>query len=323
MATSNQTLQDVLKLIYLVPQLGEYAILPDGAIVNIGGVIGPNFTVGGKPLLFADGTATDGTVISILKPDLQNVYDNSVGEGFIDCTPNKDFVLQAVNDKQFRFDANTGLVTITGDLIVRGTTTTIIKTSVETDRVAIHQDAGDYTPFIMEPVVGVVPTVNVVDIKTEFGGDSVFSIGPGGTTWIKDLNVGSVNGIDLATLVATINSHINLESAEIKHTAAQISVAESLAPAENVQQALEQIVQRVNTVEQIVVGVVRGFEFVQQVPATVWSIMHGANTNRVQVQVWNSDNEVVFSDTIKIIDSNNVIVTFNTPITGRAILMLF
>jgi hypothetical protein len=45
----------VLKLLYLNRDLGETGLLPDGAIVNIGGVSGDNFTIGGKGVMLADG----------------------------------------------------------------------------------------------------------------------------------------------------------------------------------------------------------------------------------------------------------------------------
>lgn len=47
--------------VILIPELGEQGLLPDGGIINAGGIAGPHFTVSGKPLIFADGTATDGS----------------------------------------------------------------------------------------------------------------------------------------------------------------------------------------------------------------------------------------------------------------------
>lgn len=316
---------EALKLIYLVPQLGEYALVPDGAIVNIGGVKGPNFTVGGKPLLFADGTSTDGSSNNFLRPDFQGVYINSVGEAFIDFTSGKDFVLQAVNNKQFRFDADTGEVTITGDLTVLGETTTVINASVETDRVAIHQTAGTYIPFIMEPVGGVTPTVNVVDIKVARSGASVFTIGPTGVTYIQSLTTGLINGIDLTALAADLNEHLDAEG--IKHSAEQISVDDSeLDPitGSNVQEALQSIAQVINTLTSTSVGGdVRGYEHTQLVASSTWVISHNQSTKRVHLTIWDEEDEQLWPDTISIFDVNTVLVEFSTPIVGRAVLMLF
>lgn len=74
----------------------------------------------------------------------------------------------------------------------------------------------------------------------------------------------------------------------------------------------------------IVVGSsVIGFEWVQAVADDVWSIAHLKNTKRVQVTIWDNNDEMIFSDTVKIIDGNNVQISFNTALSGRAILMLF
>jgi len=100
---------------------GELAQAPSGAILDIGGVLGPNFFVNGKPLLFADGTATDGSVVAGANVDLQAVYNNSGLEAFIQTAPNKDITFRAVNGNELRFDGDTGLTRITGDLQVQGT----------------------------------------------------------------------------------------------------------------------------------------------------------------------------------------------------------
>ena len=45
----------------VIEELGDLGRLPDGGVINAGGVQGPYFTVDGKALIFADGTATDGS----------------------------------------------------------------------------------------------------------------------------------------------------------------------------------------------------------------------------------------------------------------------
>lgn len=316
---------DALNLIYLIENLGEYGRVPSGAIVNIGGVAGPGFTVGGKSLMFADGTSTDGSGAGALKTDFQNVYINSTGaEAKIDFISGKDFVLEAVNNKQFRFDADTGDVTITGNLTVYGETTEIVKAAVETDRVTIIQSAGDYVPFLMEPLVGVVPVSNVVDIKIAHGGESVFSISATGETFVKNLRTGLINGIDLGELASKINTH--LDNTGIKHTAKQISVdTTGLEPivGTNVQEALESVSQIVNTLTSRDVGDVQGFEHNQITPSATWVISHNQTTKRVHMTVWDAEDEQLLPDSITIFDANTIVVRFGTPIVGRAILMLF
>ena len=76
----------------------------------------------------------------------------------------------------------------------------------------------------------------------------------------------------------------------------------------------------------IVVGAgsgVIGFEWVQASPQMIWSIPHNRNTKRIQITIWDANDEMLFSDGVKIVNLNNVVVMFNTPVSGRAILMLF
>ena len=314
-----------LKLLYLIQELGEMAVVPNGAIVNIGGVSGPTFTVGGKPLLFADGTSTDGSASNFLKPDFQNVYVNSTGEAFISFAAGKDLVLQAVNHKQFRFDADTGDVTISGNLIVQGSTTTVINASVDTDRIAIHQTSGTYVPFIMEPLGGVTPTVNVVDIKVARSGASVFTIGPTGQTYIKDLQVGLINGLDFTALARSITDHIT-HSATIKHAADEISVNThelGAVSGTNVQQAIDSIATAVNSLIQRDASDISGLEWVQGIPSRLWIINHNRSTKNIQLTIWDENNEQILPDVVKIDNNQTVSISFGSPIKGRVIMMLF
>jgi len=315
----------VLKPIYLVDALGEYARMPDGAIVNIGGVIGPNFTVAGKPLLYADGTSTDGSPVTGNATDFQSVYEHST-PAFISTHDGKDIVFHSTDGHEFIFDATTGLITITGDLHVLGTTTQVINTDIISEKVWIHQSAGDYIPFWIEPKPGVTPTVDLVSISVLNGQPPVFTIDPTGLTHIQNLDVtGTINGIDLGVLNTALLDHINLASPGIKHKADQISVdSTNLAPSlqgDTVQEVLENISSSITNINNE--GFARGYEHIQQVAQNTWTIVHGQNTRRVQITVWDSADEMVFADTVTIFDSNTVIVTYNTPITGRAILMLF
>lgn len=70
-------------------------------------------------------------------------------------------------------------------------------------------------------------------------------------------------------------------------------------------------------------AVVVGVEHVQGTPSTLWTIIHNKNTVRVQSSVWDSTNEMVLPDIMKIVDPNTVTISFNTSLAGRAILMLF
>ena len=311
---------DSLKLIYLVHELGEYALVPDNAVVSIGGVKGPTFTVGGKPLMFADGTSTDGTSATFLKPDFQAIYANSGAEATVDFTSGKDLVLRAVNDKEFRFDADTGDVTITGNLVIKGSATSL----VDVDRVIVRQSAGNYVPLRIEPAKGVVPQVNVVDIKVAQGGPSVFSVGPTGETYIYSLKTGLINGIDIVALAGELEAHVR--GPGIKHAASEISVDQAdLDPleGETVQEVLQSISNIVSTLTSQEVGDVRGFEHSQRIASTTWVVSHNQRTKRVHMTVWDEHDEQLLPDSVTIFDANTVVVRFGTPIVGRAILMLF
>lgn len=310
----------IFKPSYLNELLGELAIIPDGGITNIGGTNSDTFTVGGRGLLFSDGTSTDGSPVTLVT-DLQSVYDNSTPTQ-INLSLGSDFVIEALNGNQFIIDADTGLVTVVGDLFVGGTITGDVSAAVNTDRVEIHQSAAGYTPFIMEPLFGIVPDQNVVDIKVTFGGPTVFSIDESGVTTIANLTVpGTINGVNLVQFLADFSDHIDPLSASFKHPAAQISVISTgfaNITGTSVQDALQSI-----DAELGLRGDVFGFRYTQATPSAAWTIIHGGNTQNVQISVWDMDNNIIIPDAINIMNNNTVVILFGTAMIGRAILMLF
>lgn len=66
-----------------------------------------------------------------------------------------------------------------------------------------------------------------------------------------------------------------------------------------------------------------GYEHVQSVSSSIWIISHLRNTRRMNVTIWDDTDEMVYADVVKIVDTNTVHITFNTAVSGRAILMLF
>jgi|DEB19_MinimDraft_2_1074335.scaffolds.fasta_scaffold116258_1 hypothetical protein len=70
-------------------------------------------------------------------------------------------------------------------------------------------------------------------------------------------------------------------------------------------------------------GTVIGYEHVQATPATTWVVVHNKNTEKLQPTIWDSVNELLYADVVKIIDPNTVFIHFSTPQQGRAILLLF
>lgn len=108
----------VFKPVYLDQELGELGRLPDGAIVNIGGTSSTTFTVGGRALLFDDGSSTGSGSGSGFT--LQVAYNNSTSPAEIVTAASKNIVYRALNSRQFIFNANDGTVTVDGNLNIGG-----------------------------------------------------------------------------------------------------------------------------------------------------------------------------------------------------------
>ncbi len=308
----------IFKPIYLFDEDGELGRLPDNAIINAGGVQGPTFTVGGRGLLFDDGTSTNPTPGTGFTLDV--AYANSASPATINLVSGKDLVFDAVNSKKFIFNADTGTVTIEGDLNVLGQSTVIEGTVSNLDQVNIRPPLPTVVGLTLQPMTGVTPIVNLVEIAAVAGGPAVFSIGPTGTTSISNLLIaGQINGVSASSLV----DHINASTVPAKHTAEQISVDDSAfvnISGTDVQAALESIDSQLVSIG---TGNVTGYEYVRSAPATVWTITHGGATNRVQVTVWDEVNSSILPDSMTIVDVNTVFITFASPQAGRAILMLF
>lgn len=295
----------VYKILYLNAG-GERGRLPDLGIINAGGTSGPTFYVGGKPLLFADGTATDGTNTNIASLTLQGVYDNSVIAA-IDLDPGKHFTLNAVNSKYFSVNADTGKVTITGDLEVLGSSTVVEGTLANVDQIVINPPGPSVTGLIIEPQPAVVMTSDVVSIKVSNGGSDVFRIAANGDVFISGLNFNDVIA--------------HLQPTGIKHAADQISVAGPFlnVSGTNVEQALASIDSQLGGLA----AAISTYEHVQATPAGVWTIVHAQGSTRPVVAIYDNTNEQVLPDAIEVLDGNTIEVRFNTPIDGRAMVILF
>lgn len=234
----------VIKPVYLIESLGEFGIAPPGAVLDVGNVAGPTFFVDGKPLIFADGTSTDGSgPIGFLKPGFQLVYENSDPATVL--LEDKDIIFIGENEREIKFDAETG------DILI--------------------------------------------------GSNSLFN--------------------------TAVNLAAHLSAGGIKHSATQISIVTGPGPisGSNVQEAVQSIANYLANLGSNPGGdgTVTGYEHLQMDPEIEWSITHNGNTKRVQVTIWDMDDELLFSDKVKIVDENTVLVSFNTPVSGRAILMLF
>ena len=321
------------RLVYLGSR-GVLTRTHDGDVVNIGGISTTGtFTLNNKPLLFADGSSTGGPGTGGIT--LQSVYNNSIdaqGNGSIKLLTGKDFAIyDDTNDNVFfKVDAETGKITITGDLEVLGSAS-IINSDVQTaDHWVVSPSSSTVKAFVIEPDAGVIPTVNLVDITNLYGGNSVFSITPSGKTILDSLDVNSnvyvgglINGVDIVALANTVLAHIS-SSQQLKHTATEIAVDTlTLTPnAVNVQEALEgfqQVIQQVSSAASLV----KAYEFIQPTPALVWTVSHNQNTKRIHYTLWDEADETVWPDYIKQIDENNMEIYFGAEQTGRLVLMCF
>jgi len=102
---------------------GVLAQLADGGIINAGGVSSSTFTVGGKGLLFDDGSSTSPGGIQGLT--LQNAFDNSStanNPAVIRLTAGKnlDIANSSGNVTYFSINSQNGNISLTGNIITNG-----------------------------------------------------------------------------------------------------------------------------------------------------------------------------------------------------------
>jgi hypothetical protein len=305
---------------YLIDELGELGRVPDGGILNIGGTEGPFFTVGGRPLLFADGSSTGPGGAGIT---LQSAYDTS-STGGIDLSSAKPFIISALNGKRFIVDAATGAITIEGDLAVLGDTVVIDKTIQNVDKLNIRLPTAATVGFDLRPDVGITPLTNLLEVRATSSGAPTFYIDSAGDAHAQNLFVaGTINGINLNALYNSYVAHTDASVVPAKHAATQVSYdqgSNSSVTGTTVQEALDSIE---GALASFVASDVQGYEHIQLVPSATWTINHAGSSKKISVTIWDSTDEMVFADTVKLPTTNQCVVTFNTPIAGRAILMIF
>ena len=297
-------LVNVLKPTYVIGNLGELGVMPDGSIVNIGGTINPSFTVGGKPLLFADGTSTDpGNSTNFFT--LQKAYDNSQS-GIINLATGKSFELTSLSGNQLIVDATTGNVTASGSLS-------------GISSLSISPKQATAVPIKVLPEANITLTSNLLELwKSATAPQPAFSINSDG-----DVTARLFNGVDVQSLFAQFQAHVSSAQGGIKHPAQQIGIDSAAlvnVAGANVQEVIESIDSKLSSVG---TGGVHGFEYQQITPSAIWTIQHNKNSNKVQLTIWDNDNQTILADTVTIVDSNSVRVVFNSPMIGRVVLMVF
>ena len=307
---------------------GVFGQLGDGDIINAGGTSWTTWTVNGRGLLFDDGTSTAPGAGSGSAFDLQSAYNNSIngplGEAKIKLTTGKDLLIADDSDDNifFRIDAETGKVTISGDLEVLGASTVIESVIQDSDHWLISPKNGITTALKIEPDFGVTPVVDLVSIRRQWGSTPVFRItASGDVVMTGQLTVGLINNVDINQLNDDFIRHVT--GADLRHTADQIDIDPIPGlVATNVQQALEEI--KTNCCNGPGgIGNVNGYEHIQSTDSQTWVVAHGGNTFRLQITVYDTDWEMIIPNSIKVMDNNTAIITFAAPISGRAMVLMF
>lgn len=307
---------------------GIWTQLSNGAIINAGGSSSPTWTVNGRGLLFDDGTST--AILGGLSPfTLQAAYNNSVPVGgtvSIKLATGKDLTILDDTDNSlfFKIDAETGKVTITGDLEVLGSSSIINTVIQDSDHWLISPKLGSTTALKIEPDAGVTPIVDLVSIRRIFGASPVFRIDAAGNVIISQ-NItltGLLNGVNVQQVRDDLAHHL-AGDVGYRHPADQIDITPipTLPGATNVQIALEQINTKADAGGGG--GTCRGYEHIQTIASASWVITHSLISMRCQITIYDSSFEQLIPERVQLIDANTAIISFAAPITGRAMVLAF
>lgn len=63
---------------------------------------------------------------------------------------------------------------------------------------------------------------------------------------------------------------------------------------------------------------ITAYKHTQETSALTWTVTHNLNTTAVSVQAFGTDNRVLIPDEIETTSNNVVVISFNTPVSGRA-----
>lgn len=67
---------------------------------------------------------------------------------------------------------------------------------------------------------------------------------------------------------------------------------------------------------------ISAFGHIQAVASSTWTITHNLQSGTPVVQIYDENNQMVIPDEVTPTDANTVVVTFNTAVVGRAIVMV-
>ena len=354
---------DIYSPLYLDTSTGFPTEIPSGSVLDIGGVVGPYFTVGGKELLFADGSTTGGALVASL--NLQSTYENSslAGEpAVISLESGRDFVIDApdVPGVSFKIDSTTGAVVIAGDLIVGGTQTIVNSIINESSHIRLTAGSPSEAALHIQPSPNDNLFADLLYISAERTADDSYGspaivIDSSGSTLITTLTVandlvvstGIINGVNLSNFYNDYRNHIRINTG-YKHIAAEINIAPSsfveINENRNVQTILEFLGLSINNIDAQIIGLHEdvdgiqeqidalktvdsnnptGHTFIAAEPLNEWVIEHNKNSKNFMFNVFDEEGFMFHPDSARIVDDNTFVLRFGAPQAGRVNMMFY
>lgn len=254
---------------------------PDGAILNISGVnSSTGFKVNGKEVLLAD----DSGSISL---SLQNAYDKSIpdadGVVRVKLSPSKPLVFSNNNglSEFLRIDP-TGKIKISSELRVDSSIVSIFASYLEADHWNIFANDGNKISLLIEPKQGILYADKVVRIRSSYDGPIDFYIDNVGKTYIRSLIFDEISGPKITEITDKLT--------QIENQLLHVNPSNIL-----------------------------GFEFIQNEPSSNWTIIHNANTKRIQFTIYDENMRYILPDDVIHLNENTMIIQFGAEQTGVCI----
>lgn len=264
-----------------VDTTGSLRRAPDGSILNISGVnSSTGFQVNGKEVLLAD----DSGSISL---SLQNAYDKSIpdidGAVRVRLTNGKPLIFSNENglSEFLRIDP-TGKIKISSELKIDSSIVSIFASYLEADHWNIFASDGNKISLIIEPKPGVVYVDKVVRIRSSYDGPIDFYIDNAGKTYIRSLIFDEISGPKITEITDKLT--------QIENQLLNVNPSNIL-----------------------------GFEFIQNSPSANWTIIHNANTKRIQFTIYDENMRYILPNDVIHLNENTMIVQFGVEQTGVCI----
>ena len=337
-----------------IRKLAHLPLLPDGSILNIGGTSLSTFTVGGKGLLFDDGTSTSGDGgANFSALTLQKVYDNTApdnnGSATLKLSVDKNLTITNADGSEPLFSINSSTGEISVPLNFKIGEIPFLEFYQEFSQ-HISGD-GQLNHFaanvLIFPIENLIPGTDNVQSALEQLSDKLVQQSSN-----KSLTAGYEHTQNVASQTWTIShnsdtmrAHVTLYDEnweQIIPEKIKITDRNTITVTLNEPMAGKAMVYLMylgaeddNSDECVIKypilpceqnsvrGLVGGYEYIQVNPSDAWLIEHNANIRRANVTIYDENWEQILPDKVKIINNDVISVTFNTPISGRALIMLF